>query len=60
MIGTIVLLFVKTETSKTDDESHRTHESIFDRMSHRTKHVLGTFLSIFAGLMYALTYEPQL
>ena len=39
------------------DEEER---SVFDRMSVTSKRVLGTVLSMFAGVMYAIAYAPIL
>lgn len=62
IVSTIVLLFVKTEEHKIkhNDENKEPEIGIFERINSKTKKILGTFLSVFAGLMYALTYEPQL
>lgn len=43
-----------------NSETPNSATSIFDRMSKRNKQILGSFLSLFAGVMYALAYAPSL
>lgn len=57
VVSTVILMFVKVEENKQANE--QSENGIFERLSPKAKKFLGTFLSVFAGIMYALTYEPQ-
>ena len=60
-MSTIILMFVKVEENNKHTEltSQETENFVFESMSPGKKRFLGTFLSVFAGIMYALCYEPQ-
>jgi len=60
VVSTIVLMFVKVEENKhIEPRSQEIENGFFEKMNSRKKRFLGIFLSIFAGIMYALCYEPQ-
>ena len=42
------------------DETSSNSNSLLNRMSKRTKQIIGSTLSLFAGVMYALAYAPNL